>query len=120
MLQIDQLQDNFKIQHPGAALKPEFSDVYFHMKPLSQHEISNLYESSITRNNKGTAKFLEAQWVKSCEAWEGIEDKGAPVECTEAKKRELFRKPPIRSLIEEILGELERLSRDQLGLQEKN
>ena len=53
--------------------------------------------------------------------WENVtDDSGQPISCTEEIKREWFRNPALQPLIEELLSELERHSRNQLGIQEKN
>jgi len=114
------LSDSFRIQCPGAEMDPELQDVFFTMKPLTRHEISSLYEKRI-KNNKGVSTFMEDQWVKTCVSWENVtDDKGKPIDCTEEVKREWFRNAALQPLIEELLAELERKSREQLGIQEKN
>lgn len=114
------LADSFRIQCPGAEMDPDLRDVYFTMRPLTKHEMSAIYEKRI-KNNKGVAKFMEDQWVRVCTDWENVtDDSGQPISCTEEVKREWFRNPALQPLIEELLSELERHSRDQLGIQEKN
>lgn len=114
------LTSTFRIQCPGSEMNPDLEDVYFTMKPLTRHEISALYERRI-KNNKGVAKFMEDQWVSVCLGWENVTDEnGNALECTEQVKREWFRNPALQPLIEELISELERKSRDQLGIQEKN
>lgn len=112
--------ETFRIQCPGAEVNPELEDVFFTMRVLSQHEISAIYERRI-KNNKGTSKFGEDQWVKSCVGWENVTDeKGKALDCTEEAKREWFRNAALKPLIDELLSETERRSREQLGIQEKN
>jgi len=114
------LSKTFKIPCPGAEMNPELEDVFFEMQPLTRHQLSSIYEKRI-KNNKGVSKFLEDQWIQTCMDWEGITDEtGAPISCTEDTKREWFRNPAMQPLIEELLTELETLSREQLGIQEKN
>ena len=101
-------------------MKEDMRDVYFDMQPLNRHQLANLYEKRI-KNNKGTSKFLEDQWVACCIGWEGVEDeKGLPIPCDDEVKREWFRNPAIQPLIEDLLAELDNLSREQLGITEKN
>lgn len=116
----NKLETSFRIQAPGAEMNKEMEDVYFTMQPLNRHQMANLYEKRI-KNNKGTSKFLEDQWVASCIAWEGVlDDKGQELPCDDEAKREWFRNPALQPLIEELLTELDNLSREQIGILEKN
>ena len=90
------------------------------MQPLTRHQMANIYEKRV-KNNKGTSKFLEDQWVQSCIGWEGVVDEnGRALTCDDESKREWFRNPAMQPLIQELLDELEDKSREQLGIQEKN
>ena len=114
------LDTTFRIQAPGSEMKEEMRDVYFEMQPLNRHQLANLYEKRI-KNNKGTSKFLEDQWVACCIGWEGVEDEtGNSISCDDEVKREWFRNPSLQPLIEDLLSELDNLSREQLGITEKN
>lgn len=121
-LELTSLSSNFRIPHPDANVNPEnYGDVVFVMQPLTQHQITAIYDKRINpKTNKGIANFMEDQWIKSCVAWEGITENGKPVECTEDTKRSWFKNASLRPLIDHLLGELEKLSREQHGIEEKN
>ena len=121
-LELSSLESEFRIPHPDAKVSPEeYGDVIFIMTPLTQHQITALYDKRINpKNNKGIANFMEDQWVKSLKDWEGITEQGVELDCTEAEKRKWFANPALKPLIDHLLTELENKSREQHGIEEKN
>ena len=117
---LDTIEDNFRIPHPDSAINEDFLDVIFVTRPLTRRENLKLYNSNKKKNGDVSYVFIDDLFQKILIDWEGIEKDGKPLECNQSAKESLCRKPGMAALIDYIVEETQKHSRDQFGIEEKN
>lgn len=117
---LEEVQDNFRIPHPDAVGNKSLEDVFFITRPLTRRENLKLYNRNKKKNGDVNDEFTDDLFVRILVDWEGIVRNGSPVPCTEDEKRKLCGKPGLAPLIDYIVEETQKKSRDQFGIEEKN
>jgi hypothetical protein len=117
---LESIEDQFRIPHPDAVSNENLADVFFVTRPLTRRENLKLYNANKKKSGDVGEGFIDELFQKILISWEGITRDGKPVECTQAEKQSMCRKPGMSALIDYIVEETQRQSRDQLGIEEKN
>lgn len=117
---LESVEDKFRIQHPEASSNEELVNVCFVTRPLTRRENLKLYNSNKKKNGDVADGFIDELFGRILTDWEGVTRKGKDVECTQAEKEALCRKPGMAALIDYIVEETQKRSRDQFGIEEKN
>jgi hypothetical protein len=120
MFDLNEVEDTFRIPHPDAVGNEDLKDVFFITRPLTRRENLKLYNRTKKKNGDVSDEFTDDLFVRILIDWEGITQKGSPLPCTEEHKRSLCSKPGLAPLIDYIIEETQKKSRDQLGIEEKN
>jgi len=93
---ISKVSVKYRIQHP------ELDDVFFIGRPLKMKEGQKILKSNTTKvevGRRGKRHFEDStdgvaaasdMWEEMIDDWEGIEDKGKPIECNKANRSIIF------------------------------
>lgn len=119
-LDFETVEDTFRIPHPDAVGNEDLKDVFFITRPLTRRENLKLYNRNKKKNGDMNDDFIDKLFTQILTGWEGITKNGSPLECTQAEKEGMCAKPGMAALIDYIVEETQKRSRDQFGIEEKN
>jgi hypothetical protein len=119
-LDFETVEDSFRIPHPDAIGNEGLADVFFITRPLTRRENLKLYNRNKKKNGDMSDEFIDTLFCKILTGWEGITKSGKDLECTQTEKEGMCSKPGMAALIDYIVEETQKLSKDQFGIDEKN